>query len=336
MRKGSKHSPETRAKMSASRKGKKLSAETRAKLSESHKGRTAWNKGKTGQIPWNKGKTGIYSAETRAKLSASKTGKKLSAETRAKMSASRKGRIAWNKGKKHSAETRAKMSASSTRHFLGKKHSPETRAKLSAINTGKKLSAETRAKIGAKSRGKKHSAETRAKLSAINTGKKRSAEARAKMSAWQIGRKLSPETRAKIKTYQNKPEVLEKFRKRRLYLLTPKKDTKLELKLQQLLNTNNIQFTKHKPILGLPDIFIEPNICIFADSDYDHGWKYLQGEDFSKYRFRNNESFKKQIKYDQGITTGLEAQGYKVLRLWQHEVYKEPEKCLDRIRAILQ
>jgi len=47
----------------------------------------------------------IHSAETRAKMSASRTGKRASAATRAKMSAS-------HKGKSHSAETRAKISAS--------------------------------------------------------------------------------------------------------------------------------------------------------------------------------------------------------------------------------
>jgi len=105
--------------------------------------------------------------------------------------------------------------------------------------------------------------------------------------------------------------------------------------LQELLNTNNIQFTKHKPILGQPDIFIEPNICIFADGDYPHGWNYLQGKDYSKYRALNNEHFEKKIKKDQSVTTRLEAKGYKVLRLWEHEIYQEPKKCLNRIRALL-
>ncbi|MFM7862020.1 MAG: NUMOD3 domain-containing DNA-binding protein [Candidatus Nitrosotenuis sp.] len=42
-------------------KGSKLSAETRAKISASKKG----------QISWKKGKIGIYSPETLAKMSAS-------------------------------------------------------------------------------------------------------------------------------------------------------------------------------------------------------------------------------------------------------------------------
>jgi len=335
--KGTKLSPETRAKISASLTGRKQSAETIAK-------RIASNTGKKRSPEFiAKMKAIVFSPEHKAKISASKTGKKHSAETRAKISAKKKGQIAWNKGKKgqiawnkgkkgiYSPETRTKMSASRIGKIpwnKGKKgiYSAETRAKISASNTGKKHSAETRAKISANTprfwQDKKLSPETRAKISAGNTGKKRSPEHRAKISAWQIGRKRSPETRAKLSAH-------------RLHRVIPTKDTKLERKLQELLNTNNIQFTKHKPILGQPDIFIEPNICIFADGDYPHGWLYLQGKDYSKYRALNNEHFEKKIKKDQSVTTRLEAQGYKVLRLWEHEVYQEPKKCLDRIRALL-
>jgi len=210
--------------------------------------------------------------------------------------------------------------------------SPETRAKISASKIGqipwmkgKKLSAETRAKISARQKGKKRSplsAETRAKLSANN-------------ARYFQGKKHSPESIAKMRASANKPEVLKKSRERRLHTVIPDKDTKLELKLQELLKANNIQFTKHKAILGQPDIFIEPNICIFADGDYWHGWFHLQGENYSKQSKFNNEYFEKQIKRDQSVKARLEAQGYKVLRLWEHEIIKEPQKCLDRIRALL-
>ena len=94
----------------------------------------------------------LLSEETRAKISASSTGKKLSEETKAKLSVIRTG-------KKHSEETKAKISAFRT----GKKHSEETKAKLSAINTGKlhpmygkTFSEETRAKLRKAHLGKKH------------------------------------------------------------------------------------------------------------------------------------------------------------------------------------
>lgn len=45
MRKGFKHTPETKEKMRLSKLGVRPSEETLIKLSESHKGQTAWNKG---------------------------------------------------------------------------------------------------------------------------------------------------------------------------------------------------------------------------------------------------------------------------------------------------
>ena len=98
------------------------------------------------------------SPETRAKISASKTGKKrgpMSEEWKAKLSAANKGKTNPNKGKKLgplSVETKAKISASKT----GKKRGPmseEWKAKISAGNKGKTLSEETRAKISATKKG---------------------------------------------------------------------------------------------------------------------------------------------------------------------------------------
>lgn len=69
---GFRHSPETRAKMSASHKRRKLSPEYRANISAL------------------KGKK--VSLETRAKMSAAKKGKKLSPEHCANISAAKKGK----------------------------------------------------------------------------------------------------------------------------------------------------------------------------------------------------------------------------------------------------
>ena len=100
---GFKHSGESKKKMSISHKanptkywlGKKREMPWFKKY-EFKKGETSWNKGKElslshkeflskshlGQTPWNKGRVGIYSKETRRK-----------------MSDSLKGKTAWNKGK---------------------------------------------------------------------------------------------------------------------------------------------------------------------------------------------------------------------------------------------
>lgn len=80
--------------------------------------------------------TKTNSVETRAKISASKKGKRMSQESIDKMAQSKKGGQSPMKGRTHSEEARALMSE---RHSGGPKvgHavSAETRAKISAINS---------------------------------------------------------------------------------------------------------------------------------------------------------------------------------------------------------
>lgn len=106
-----------------------------------------------------------HTAETRAKLSAMRTGeknhfygKKHSAETRAKISATKRSQPPPDITPEHRAKLRARQ-ASLAESKRGKPLSVETRAKLSKSLRGRRLSAETRAKISAaaKARWQRHS-----------------------------------------------------------------------------------------------------------------------------------------------------------------------------------
>ncbi len=81
------------------------------------------------------------SMETRAKLRASRLGKKSSEETKAKIRAARAKQVIV--GKKHSEETRRKMSKAQ----MGKVVSEETRRKISKANIGKRNTEEARQKM---------------------------------------------------------------------------------------------------------------------------------------------------------------------------------------------
>jgi len=105
-----------------------------------------------------------------------------SEETKAKMSAS-------HTGKAHSVEHRANLSVSNT----GKTRTVETKAKMSSSRKGRCMpptSDETKSKMSAAQKGKKKgppSAETKVKISASNTGQKRTEESKKRMSDAQIG-----------------------------------------------------------------------------------------------------------------------------------------------------
>lgn len=76
---------ETRKKIRDSNLGQKRTEQSRKNMSAAHMGKT----------PWNAGKKGVFSEETRKKMS--EAHKNISEETRKKMSESRKGKAPWNK-----------------------------------------------------------------------------------------------------------------------------------------------------------------------------------------------------------------------------------------------
>ncbi|RVN11281.1 NUMOD3 domain-containing DNA-binding protein, partial [Sinorhizobium meliloti] len=121
---------------------------------------TDGGEGETGRIisEEHRAKIGLASsnrsAETRAKISAANTGRKLSDEHRAKIGLAQRG-------KPKSEAAIAKLRASR----IGRTTSDEVRAKLRDANLGKKHSKETREKIGAAHRGATRSQETRDEMS---------------------------------------------------------------------------------------------------------------------------------------------------------------------------
>jgi DNA mismatch endonuclease (patch repair protein) len=130
-------------------------------------------------------------------------------------------------------------------------------------------------------------------------------------------------------------EKLEKWkagiRKARAEQVLPLEDTSIEIALQEALTAKGIIFEKHKKLPGLPDIFIEPNICIFADGDYWHSNPKIYGEDHqvrygSKIVIHNDILIK-----DRKINTILKKKGYKVLRFWGSDIKKNIDKCIEKI-----
>ena len=108
-KKGVPMSDEHKRKMGLSKIGNKYSLgrvtsdETKLKISNSLKGHT----------PWNKGKRGIYSKETRERISKGNMGKShlVSKEARMKISLAHKGNK-YNVGRKYSEETKNKIAES--------------------------------------------------------------------------------------------------------------------------------------------------------------------------------------------------------------------------------
>ncbi len=162
------------ARIAGSSLGVIRSAETRARISASKTGKTIASKGRP------------LSVEHKKSLALANVGKKATDETRQKMSESMSLRsrelrdvVAEKcRGKKRSADVRAKMSEIAKERAK----SDEYRAKLSAANTGRSLTSEHRHKLSLAHKGVPLSALHRKRLSEVRKGTKRSTETRERMA----------------------------------------------------------------------------------------------------------------------------------------------------------
>lgn len=282
---------EYRKKQSLAHIGKKHSEETKRKLQLSLLNRSAEAK-----------------AETSRKLSLAKKGKKrkpFSKEWIRNMSLVRLGTPSWNKGLTKETDERVRKYGLAQ---LGKKHSESTIIKMRLAHIGKLswckgLTKEIDIRVK--------------KCSLARKGRKNDFTTRKNMSLSQLNR--SPEAKA---------ETSRKMRLARSKQVLPLKDTSIEVALQNVLKQNNIVFKTHVPLIGQPDIFIEPNICIFVDGDYWHANPKIYKEDFVMFKCKLAQDIWEK---DKKVTNSLISKGYKVIRFWETDIKDNIQSCLDKI-----
>lgn len=155
-----------------------------------------------------------------------------------------------------------------------------------------------------------HSKESKEK--AIATLKRRYASG--ELQGNMKGKKQSLETinkssAAHILYYKTHPESIEKLKERRKTMVLPKKDTSIEIKIQNYLKQLDYEFFTHQYINKIEhgyqcDILIPAlNLVIECDGNYWHN--YPIGREIDHIR-----------------TSELLEKGFKVLRLWECEINK--------------
>lgn len=197
------------------------------------------------------------------------------------------------------------------------KDHPEINDKIRKKLLGRKLTEMHKNNIGKSNLGKTHSQKTKDLIRKSNLGKKHSQKTKDKQSAAKKGN-----TYMLGKHHSQKTKDI--IRQKRLLQILPTKDTRIEIALQDELVDRNITFKKHVSLIGQPDIFIEPNICIFADGCYWHKCKKC-GSAIDD--IRENK--------DIHVSDVLTQKGYVVLRFWEHDITKSIITCVNKIQSIL-
>ena len=251
--------------------------------------------------------------------------------------------------KHHTDESKEKMrrvKLGTNNPMFGRTHTIAARQAISVAKLGQHRSNATKKKISIAHIGKHLSAATKEKMKFANLGSKNpmfgkhiSKKHKQIISKLHKGKIISDWHRDRIKQahlgMKHTEEARQKMRIGRLNVVIPRKDTKIELALQKELKRRKIKFKKHVALIGQPDIFIEPNICIFADGDFYHGnpSKYNEDSLIGIGRTRCNAK----IKWDKDadITTRLTNEGYEVLRFWETDINKNIKLIGDKIQVTL-
>jgi len=241
-----------------------------------------------GFTPWNKGIKG-YATSWKGKYHSEETKSKISKANKGKHPKAewKKGHCPWNKGISMSEESKLKLSKAS----IGKHHSEKTKLKMKLYHN--KHPSKTQFK-----KGHIMSKETKDKIIKALIGK----------PTWNKGIPHSKETKLKIKESCNKPENIKRLKEARAKQIFPLKDTTIEVKIQNFLKQLGIEYFTHQYMKiehGYQCDVLIPSMNMVIECDGDYWHKYPVGRDIDKIR-----------------TSELSKKGFKVLRLWEHEINK--------------
>jgi len=111
------------------------------------------------------------------------------------------------------------------------------------------------------------------------------------------------------------------------------KNTSLEVNFRKLLWRKGLKrYRIHYNLPGKPDIvFVSRKIVMFLDGDFWHGynWKKLGKIPPKKYW---QGKIQKNIDRAKRYNKQLKRDGWIVLRFWEHDIKKNPEKCIKKIK----
>ena len=109
------------------------------------------------------------------------------------------------------------------------------------------------------------------------------------------------------------------------------RNTDLEKFVWNELRTRGLRFRKHVSDLpGSPDIvLLKSKTVVFVDGDFWHGYRFpvwrKKVSDFWKVKIEKNRT------RDRRNFQKLRRRGWKVIRIWQHQLERDSESCIQKV-----
>lgn len=111
----------------------------------------------------------------------------------------------------------------------------------------------------------------------------------------------------------------------------------IERLMEAELRSAKLRPTLHPTVFGRPDFaFMRQRVAVFCDSHFWHGYRWAE----KKEELRRNRNFwitkiQANIKRDREVNRVLRAEGWTVVRFWEHEIKQAPERCVQKVLKVL-
>jgi len=113
------------------------------------------------------------------------------------------------------------------------------------------------------------------------------------------------------------------------------KGTLPERLIMSELKNRGVYFSTHaKNIMGKPDIiFRRKKIVVFIDSDFwhKHPKRFIMPKTNTNYWINK---INRNQQRDKTVSKELKNKGWRVIRLWEYDIKKETERCVQRILRV--
>jgi DNA mismatch endonuclease (patch repair protein) len=131
-------------------------------------------------------------------------------------------------------------------------------------------------------------------------------------------------------------DIMSKAKRSALMSKIRGRDTGIERAILAEMKKRNITGFEYQPkIPGKPDFaFPDQMVAIFCDGNFWHGYKFDEWKkDLSIFWKKKIE---RNIRRDKRIRQKLRREGWRVVRLWGHQINKNPETCVTRIQNVVR
>ena len=132
-------------------------------------------------------------------------------------------------------------------------------------------------------------------------------------------------------------DIFSKKKRSQIMSAVKSKNTKLEKTVISALKKEGLKFkTYYVGVIGKPDIAI-PSIkkAVFIDSDFWHGWHYAKWAHKLTSNFWTTK-IESNRKRDIKVNRVLRKNGWKVLRVWEHQIKKDPGTVILKLFKFLK